>query len=216
MRITIAAIILLFATGCKAASTTTVSEAKTKLVELHTTRTSTKKEENESKAKQRIEKFPSYGICAGSFISREGDILTAQHCVDGATTIDVIYAGNEYRATIKSVSKAHDLAMIHIDAFNTPFFRLATSLEQGQNINVLGSPLGITGSYSRGYVAKLNGDVTYLDCGVLPGNSGGPVFDEDGDMVGVAVAGFIVMAGTTHLNIMQSYESIRGFILYGN
>lgn len=202
--------------GCSASSTQTVADAQGKLVELRTTRPSNKKEESSLRGKPRIEKFPSYGICAGSFVSPYGDILTAQHCVDGATTVDVIHNGKEYRATIKSISKAHDLALIHIDKFNTPFFKLAVSLVQGQAIHVLGSPLGISGSYSRGTVAKLGGDVDYMDCGVLPGNSGGPVFNDEGDMVGVATAGFIVMFGTTHLNIMQSIDAIRGFTIYGH
>lgn len=211
MKLATASIVLLFVSGCQAASTETVSEAKSKLVELHTTRESNKTE-NASKAKRRIEKFPSYGVCAGSFISPAGDILTAQHCVEGATSLEVQYGDKVYRATVTAVSRTQDLALVSIDAYDTPYFQVARSLAQGQVIHVLGSPLGLTGTYSTGTVARLGGDVDYLDCGVLPGNSGGPVFNDDGKLVGVAIAGFIVMAGTTHLNIIQGHDSISSFL----
>jgi S1-C subfamily serine protease len=46
---------------------------------------------------------------------------------------------------------------------------------------------------------------------VLPGNSGGPVLNEEGQLLGIATAGFIVFYGTTHLNVMQSLDAIIGF-----
>lgn len=198
-----------------ASSTELIKAAREKVVELHTTRVetsvvATKKQKNQTETTVRR------SVCAGAFVSPTGDILTARHCVEGATSIDVIAGGREYRVVVRSVSKIHDLALIHIDSFNTPHFVLAKSLEQGQTIYALGSPLGITGSLSTGIVAKLNGDVNYIDCGILPGNSGGPVINTQGEMVGVATACFIVLLGTTHLNIIQSLEAIIGFALYGN
>lgn len=202
---------LLSITSCRAASTETLAEVRDKVVELHITlKPDVIKELNRHKS--RIEKFSSKALCSGAFVTSAGYILTAKHCTEGAAGISVITSDlQEYTATIIAQSDTQDLAIIRVDRRNTPYFRLAETSAQGQVIHTYGSPLGITGTYTTGVIARLNGDVTYVDCGVLPGNSGGPVFNDDGEMVGVAVAGFIVMLGTTHLNVMQSLDSLLGF-----
>lgn len=153
------------------------------------------------------------GTCSGEFVTRTGDILTARHCVDGFDTFEVqTFDSRRYTAIVIATSTAHDLAMVHIDRLNTPFFALASTVVRGQTIFVLGSPLGITDTLSTGIVARIGGDVTLLDCSALPGNSGGPVFDKERRLVGVLNAGFIVMAGVTHLNQAQGLDAIRFFI----
>ncbi len=202
---------LLSVTACHGASTDTIAEVRDKVVELHITLKELPKTEQD-RHKSRIEKFATRAICSGSFVTNNGYILTAKHCTEGAAQIMVATNdGQEYQASVMAQSPSQDLAVIRIDRRNTPFFRLAETSEQGQAIHTYGSPLGITGTYTTGVIARMNGDVTYLDCGVLPGNSGGAVFNDDGEMVGVAVAGFIVMFGTTHLNVMQSLDSILAF-----
>lgn len=213
--ITLLVLLGLFSGSSKAASTDTIKEAQSKVVELHITRIEPTAAEAK-KNKRRVENFTGHAVCSGAFVSSTGDILTARHCTEGAGIIDAVTAdGQEYRALVSSTSGLHDLALIHIDKSNTPHFKLAKSLYQGQKIYVMGSPLGIGRTLNTGIVAKLNGDVTYMDCSALPGNSGGPAFDEDGDMVGVVTAGFIVLFGTTHLNIMQSIDAIYGFATTG-
>ncbi len=194
-----------------AASTETLNEVRSKVVELNITRKESPAKA-ESKHKRRIEKFDVKSVCSGAFVTRNGHILTAKHCTQGAAEIVVLTADRqEYKATVLLESPTQDLAVIRIDRQNTPFFELAESAVQGQPIHTYGSPLGIMGTYTTGVIARLNGDVSYVDCGILPGNSGGPVFNDNGEMVGVAVAGFIVMLGTTHLNVMQSLDSIIYF-----
>lgn len=208
---------LLMTGQCWAVSTETLKEALPKIVELRITRIDTQTAEMKKKNRRRIEKFAtSQFICSGAFVTGAGDILTAKHCVEDASAITVLVGDLEYQASVVAQSRMHDLALIRINTLNHPYFRLAPSLEQGQTIYVLGSPLGLTKSFSTGVVAKLGGDVNYIDCSVLPGNSGGPVFNEAGEMVGVATAGFIVMMGTTHLNLMQSLEAIYGFAMNGD
>jgi serine protease Do len=153
------------------------------------------------------------GTCSGEFVGDEGEILTARHCVDGFDTFEVqTYDHRLYVAKVVAVSLNHDLAMIRIDRNHTPYFRLAKSVERGEKISVLGSPLGITDTLSQGVVARLEGDDMLLDCGALPGNSGGPVFNENGELVGVLNAGLIVMFGVTHLNMAQGLDAIHFFI----
>lgn len=201
-----------FNVGCvKAASTDTIREVRDKVVELHIMLKDAPPSV-ENKHKRKIEKMAGKAVCSGAFVTRNGYIITAKHCTEGAAGITVLTSDQqEYTATIIAQSPTQDLAVIRIDRQHTPFFELAKSVEQGQPVHTYGSPLGIMGTYTTGVVARLNGDVTYIDCGVLPGNSGGPVFNDDGEMVGVATAGFIVLLGTTHLNIMQSLDSIQYF-----
>lgn len=154
-----------------------------------------------------------HGTCSGSFIDNRGDILTAKHCVTDFDKFEVqTYDHRRYAAVVVAISPVHDLALIHIAKYNTPYFRLAASVRRGEDIYVIGSPLGITDIVTQGIIAKLAGDDTLLDCGMLPGNSGGPVINKDHDLVGVAIAGYIVGMGTTHLNIAQSLDAIRFFL----
>lgn len=153
------------------------------------------------------------GVCSGSFIDDHGDILTAGHCAANAESIEVItYDNRRYSAIIVATTSTHDLALLHIDRLNTAHFNPARTVVQGQKVFVFGSPLAINGTLSTGIVAKLDGDWTLLDCSVLPGNSGSAVYDEHGDMIGVATAGFIVGMGMTHLNIAQSVDAVLFFL----
>lgn len=183
-----------------------------RIVELHITEV-----EEAVPAKQKVkhhkENFAAHALCSGAFIDAIGDIITARHCTEGAASIDVVtYDNREYRAVIAATSTTHDLALLHIDRLNTQYFSPAPEVKRGETIYILGSPLGISDTLNTGIVAKLGGDETLLDCSVLPGNSGSTVFDENQDLVGVATAGFIVILGTTHLNIAQGVDAVEFFI----
>jgi serine protease Do len=197
------------------ASTDTIAEVRPKVVELHIT---LKDMPKALLKKSRMEKLgvvnhEGKALCSGAFVTRNGYILTAKHCTESAAGITVVTNdGQEYVATIMAESKTQDLAVIRIDRQNTPYFELeGEATQQGDAITVYGSPLGITGTLNNGYIARKSGDLDYIDCSALPGNSGGPVFNEQGHMVGVLIAGFIVLYGTTHLNVMQSIDSITYF-----
>jgi hypothetical protein len=66
--------------------------------------------------------------------------------------------------------------------------RLAKKIEIGEPVCVAGSPLGRMGEYTCGQVTNMQGPIMYIDARVLPGNSGGPVFDSKGDVLGMVVA----------------------------
>lgn len=184
-----------------------VSGVKDKVVELHIVL----KPETAKKTHTDLVELGD-AVCSGSFVTDTGDILTARHCAEKAKSITVVRSdGREYKADIVAMSKKHDLALLHIDALNTPYFDVADLTEQGQTIFTYGSPLGLTGTLATGIVARLSGDITLIDCSVLPGNSGGPVFDVQGNMVGVATAGYVVMLGMTHLNLAQGIDAIKSF-----
>jgi len=195
-----------------AASTDTLAEVREKVVELHITHKPDVQAMHKL-SKVHIENM-GHSICSGAFVTSMGDILTARHCADNIQAIEVVDAeGREFAARVVALSDNHDLALIHIDRADTPYFKIGRSLVQGETVYAYGSPLGITGTLATGIVAKIAGDVNYVDCSVLPGNSGGPLFNEAGELVGITTAGFIVLYGTTHLNIVQSIAAIVFFAM---
>ena len=153
------------------------------------------------------------GTCSGAFINDKGDILTAKHCVEDYVEFEVVtHDAKKYQAVVVATSTVHDLAIIHIDRRNTAFFKLADKVTRGERVWALGSPLGITDTLSTGVVARLDGDVTLIDCSALPGNSGGPLYNDAEELVGVVSAGYIVLFGVTHLNVTQGLDAVTYFI----
>lgn len=199
------------------AAPTAVEASEHKVVELHITRELNVPDEAPTSSKKKkqsnLDTKEAHYICSGAFIDDHGDIITAKHCTDSISSIEVeTFDRQHYTASVSTQSINHDMAIIHIDRSNTEHFNLAKDIKKGQKIHIIGSPLGIDDTLSEGLIAKIDGDVILLDCGVLPGNSGSTVFDDNGDLVGVATAGFIVGFGVTHLNIAQSLDAVRFFI----
>lgn len=188
-----------------------------KVVELHITM---KEQENPPTAKHKIQLQPvgqtivdGKAICSGFFIDDHGDIMTARHCTDIASGIEVVTSdGRKYEASFTAKSAIHDLALIHIDRLNTPYFKAAKTVTRGEAVFFLGSPMGLTGTLVQGIVANLYGDVTLIDNTVIPGNSGGAVFDKNGRLVGVITAVFVTEYGMAHLGVAQGIDSVRSFI----
>lgn len=188
-------------------ATPTISE----VVELHVTFAPPPTAEAK-KARKLMYTKAGKAICSGSFISPLGHVLTAKHCVDGADDIKVFTSdGRFYNAEIRGIAKRADLAVIQIGRFNVPHFKLATELAQSESLTIIGSPLGLTNTKTAGVVGKIMGDLLILDCTAVPGNSGGPVLNKKGEVVGVVSAMVIVFFGPAHLTVAQSVDSIRFF-----
>lgn len=189
-----------------------LGDMQKKVVELHITRV---KEETPIKgSKSHYMKLPGTGVCSGFFIDAMGDIVTAGHCAEKAASIEIqTYDDKVYKAKIVGISDIHDVALLHIDAINTPYFVPASSVTQGESIWILGSPLALTNVLSTGIIAKLSGDIALLDCSVLPGNSGSAVVNYEGKVVGVATAVAVVGFGVTHLAVMESLDALRFFVV---
>ena len=147
---------------------------------------------------------PNYITWMGSgvVIDQFGSIITANHVVEGAKSITVIdYDGNEYEAVYFTGCEYADLGMVYIKPPTPlPIVSLAeANAEVGDTIYICGSSLGeFTNSLSKGIVGypdRLFEDTGYSkpvfqsDASAYPGNSGGPVYNIDGQIVGILVAG---------------------------
>ena len=137
-----------------------------------------------------------HGVGSGFIVSPEGYILTNAHVVDGAKDVDVkLTDRREFKAKVIGSDPKSDIALIKIDAANLPVVRIGHSkdVKVGEWVVAMGSPFGFENSVTAGIVSatsrSLPGDgfVPFIqtDVAVNPGNSGGPLFDMDGNVVGI-------------------------------
>ena len=144
------------------------------------------------------------GAGSGVIISSDGYILTCAHVVDGASTITVTIGDKAYTATLVGEDTTSDIAVIKIDADGlTPAtVGNSDSLKVGQSVMAVGNPLGeLGGTVTGGMISALNRSVTIqgsssvntmsliqMDASVSPGNSGGGLFNMNGELVGIVNA----------------------------
>ena len=144
------------------------------------------------------------GAGSGVIISSDGYILTCAHVVDGASTITVTIGDKDYTATLVGEDTTSDIAVIKIDADGlTPAtVGNSDSLKVGQSVMAVGNPLGeLGGTVTGGMISALNRSVTIqgsssvntmsliqMDASVSPGNSGGGLFNMNGELIGIVNA----------------------------
>ena len=129
-------------------------------------------------------------------------ILTNYHVIDGVSDIKVFFAdGKSYDATLVGGEQENDIAVLKIDAGDLPKVTLGDSdaLNVGQEVYAIGNPLGeLTFTFTGGYVSAKDRSVTMSDGTVMnmlqtdtainSGNSGGPLFNEYGQVIGIVSA----------------------------
>ena len=139
---------------------------------------------------------PQRSLGSGFIVSADGMILTNAHVVRDAKRVMVKLADRrEFEAKVLGVDTVTDIAVLKIDAPNLPTVRVgdADQLEVGDYVLAIGQPYGFEESASAGIVSakgrSLPGDSTVpfiqTDVAVNPGNSGGPLFDSSGAVVGI-------------------------------
>ena len=142
-----------------------------------------------------------HGIGSGVIVSPDGYIVTNNHVVDGATQIKVtLHDRRVLTGKVVGVDKLTDLAVVKVNATDLPAISWGDSskLEQGQTVLAFGSPFGyFQFSVTRGIVSALNrpdpystdarkpGSFIQTDAAVNPGNSGGPLVNAHGELIGI-------------------------------
>jgi len=150
--------------------------------------------------------FRAQGNGSGVVISADGLVLTSEHVVRDSSEIEVTLASRKkYKAKVVGTDPRRDLAVIRIDAKNLPAAALgdAAALRRGQFVLALGSPFGFgrdgQASISFGIVSgtgraipgigreldRYYGNLIQTDAAVNPGNSGGPLVNLEGEVVGI-------------------------------
>ncbi|MGE0736593.1 MAG: S1C family serine protease, partial [Alphaproteobacteria bacterium] len=146
--------------------------------------------------------YRSVGSGTGFYVNRQGQIMTSFHVVANCSAIRIKAAGKQFEpATIIARDQANDLALLQ--ASPNPAagrLRVGTEIRAGENIVVYGFPLSSelssTGSVTTGIVnstAGLKDDPRYLQISapIQPGNSGGPLLDGNGSIVGIIRAQYV-------------------------
>ena len=142
---------------------------------------------------------PQQGQGSGFILDKQGHILTNNHVIDNAQRVEVtLYDKHKYKATVVGVDKGHDLALLQIN--NVPNLQPATlsesqSLTVGQLVYAIGNPFGLSGTMTRGIISAIRSirgpnnspieDAIQTDAAVNPGNSGGPLLNSRGEVIGI-------------------------------
>ncbi len=140
---------------------------------------------------------PIFGAGSGFIVSPDGVILTNAHVVRDATEVTVkLQDRREYRARVLGSDPKTDVAVLKIDAKNLPVVPIGKSkdLKVGEWVLAIGSPFGLESTVTAGVVSAKgrslpgeDGTVPFIqtDVAVNPGNSGGPLFNTRGEVVGI-------------------------------
>jgi serine protease Do len=142
---------------------------------------------------------PSHGIGSGFIVSPDGYVLTNAHVVADASEVTVkLTDRREFAAKVIGVDKRSDVALIKIAATGLPFVHFGdpTKIRPGQWAIAIGSPFGFDNSVTAGVVSATGRTLpddsgsSYVpfiqtDAAVNPGNSGGPLFNIDGQVIGI-------------------------------
>ena len=140
-------------------------------------------------------------IGSGVIIDKRGYIVTNNHVVSGAQTIQVVMSdGTKLVGQVSGTDPADDLAVVKINPpANMPVAKLGDSsqLKVGQEVLAIGNPLGITQTVTNGIISALNRtvsecqgganlpDAVQTDAPINPGNSGGALVDLQGNLIGI-------------------------------
>jgi Do/DeqQ family serine protease len=179
------------------------------------------------------------GLGSGVIVSADGYILTNNHVVHDADTIEVtLHNGDKLTAKVIGTDPKADLAVIKIEAHNLPAITFADSdnIEVGDRVLAIGNPYDVGETVTSGMVSGLGRanpvlgldyeDFIQTDAAINPGNSGGALVDVDGRLVGINTAifsrsggfqgiGFAIPSNLAH-NIMeqlaQNGKVVRGYL----
>lgn len=148
-----------------------------------------------------LRQYVTKGAGSGVIYSEDGYIITNNHVIEDASTIEVtLYDGSSYDATLVASDEQTDLAVIKIDQKGLTPVTIGTmdNLNVGDLVVAIGNPLGtLSGTATEGIISALEREITLdgktmtliqTSASINPGNSGGGLFDQFGNLIGIVVA----------------------------
>ncbi|HII71568.1 TPA: trypsin-like serine protease [Candidatus Woesearchaeota archaeon] len=172
------------------------------------------------------QKGAGYFTTAGSgvIINEKGYVVTNYHVVDDLKTVTVRVDGDEYTATMIGKNEAWDIAVIKLITEKEDFEYLdwadSSKVAVGQHVIAIGNPVGFESTVTEGIISNTNRlisgeeDIYYLqtDVAINAGNSGGPLIDKNGNIVGIATLKYAKM-GVEGLSFALRSNDIKGVVL---
>jgi len=162
------------------------------------------------------------GQGSGFFISRDGYAVTNNHVVQNAENVQVTADdGKTYTAKVIGTDSRTDLALVKVEGDNFPFVKLADSSPRvGDWVLAVGNPFGLGGTVTAGIVSARGRDIgagpyddfIQIDAPVNKGNSGGPTFDVDGNVIGVNTAIFSPSGGSVGIAFAIPADAVKSVI----
>ncbi len=162
------------------------------------------------------------GQGSGFFISRDGYAVTNNHVVDNAENVQVTTDdGKTFTAKVIGKDPRTDLALIKIDGNDFPFVKLTDSAPRvGDWVLAVGNPFGLGGTVTAGIVSARGRDIgagpyddfIQIDAPVNKGNSGGPTFDVDGNVIGVNTAIFSPSGGSVGIAFAIPADTVKSVV----
>jgi serine protease Do len=166
---------------------------------------------------------PVTGQGSGFFISADGFAVTNNHVVDGADSVEVATDdGKTYAAKVIGTDPRTDLALIKVDGRSDfPFAKLSDGQPRiGDWVLAVGNPFGLGGTVTAGIVSARGRDIgsgpyddfIQIDAPVNKGNSGGPAFDTQGEVVGVNTAIFSPSGGSVGIAFSIPASTVKSVV----
>jgi S1-C subfamily serine protease len=157
---------------------------------------------------------------AGAVVSIDGMVVTNAHVVGSASQVDLrTYDEQSFVATLVVLDAVEDLALLRVEAPDQrwkPVTVEGGGLPQvGSEVYIIGHPLGLTWTVTRGIVSGIRDDagrkMIQTDAPISPGNSGGPMLDAEGHLIGI-VTSKLVQAGAENLAFARPASALLDFL----